>query len=270
MAVAAFSAVNAQTVIYSEDFNLSTVDNPPAGWIFEDMDADGYNFGDMYFVPDASGQPSTPISLISRSWQQSPLTPDNTATSPMIDLTNVTGNISLEWKVTAAKGSWDMEHYSVYVSTIQDPYEVVFEEAAFSETYNDPANLGTQYTRTVDLNAFAGQQIYVTFRHHDVTDMDYISIDDVKVSTDANMAVGDINASKVSLYPNPVKESFELKLSQAYNTAKTEVTITDLTGKKVKTFAAGASYNVADLAKGVYVVTITDGVNKFTQKLIKK
>ncbi|MBS7333376.1 MAG: T9SS type A sorting domain-containing protein [Weeksellaceae bacterium] len=268
LAVAAFSA-NAQTVVYSEDFNNASEDNPPAGWAFEDMDGDGFNFGDMYYVPNSLGEPSTPVSLISRSWQVSPLTPNNTATSPLIDLTSASGTITLEWKVTAAAASWDMENYSVYVHTVEDVYEAIFEEPVFSETYNDPANAGTQYTRTVDISSFAGQNIFVTFRHHDVTDMDYLSLDDVTVKAET-LGLANMNASKVSVYPNPVKDEFKLNLSAAYNSAKTQVTVTDLTGKKVKTFAAGETYNVSDLAKGVYILTVTDGANQFTQKLIKK
>lgn len=268
-ALAAFSA-NAQTVIYSEDFNSATVDNPPAGWVFQDMDGDGYNFGDMYFVPNSAGEPSTPVSLISRSWQVSPLTPNNTATSPLIDLTNASGAITLEWKVTAANNvSWNSENYSVYVHTVEDVYEAVFEEPVFTETYTGAGGFPGVQTKTVDISSFAGQSVFVTFRHHDVTDMDYLSLDDVTVKAEV-LGVADMNAAKVSVYPNPAKDEFKLNLSAAYNSAKTEVTVTDLTGKKVKTFAAGESYNVSDLGKGVYILTITDGVNKFTQKLIKK
>lgn len=88
--------------------------------------------------------------------------------------------------------------------------------------------------------------------------------------TNNTMSVSDVDAAKVSVYPNPVKDEFKLNLSSIYNSAKTQVTVTDLTGKKVKTFAAGEAYNVSDLAKGVYILTVTDGANQFTQKLIKK
>lgn len=270
LAVAAFNTVNAQTVIYSEDFNSATVDNPPAGWAFEDMDGDGFNFGDMYFVPNSAGDAASPISLISRSWQVSPLTPNNTATSPLIDLTNETGTVTLEWKVTAANNVlWNSENYSVYVHTVEDVYEAIFEEPLFTETYNGQGGFPGIQTKTLDISSFAGQSIFVTFRHHDVTDMDYLSIDDVKVIGGA-LGLSDMNASKVSVYPNPVKDEFKLNLSSAYNSAKTEVTVTDLTGRKVKTFGAGDTYNVSDLAKGVYILTVTDGTSKFTQKLIKK
>lgn len=269
VALAAFSA-NAQTVIYTEDFNSASDVNPPAGWVFQDMDGDTNNFGDMYYVTDISGQPSTPISLISRSWQGEPLNPDNTATSPLIDLTNVSGPITLEWKVTAANSVlWNSENYSVYVHTLEDVYEAVLEEAVFTEIYAGAGGFPGQQTKTVDISSFAGQSVFVTFRHHNTYDMDYLSIDDVTVKTDA-LGVADMSAAKVSVYPNPVKDEFKLNLNPAYNASQTQVTVTDLTGKKVKTFAAGEAYNVSDLSKGVYILTVTDGTNQFTQKLIKK
>ena len=267
LTLAAFTA-NAQTVVYSENFNTATVNNPPAGWVFEDMDGDGYNFGDMYQVTN-NGVPITGVSLISRSWQQVPLSPDNTATSPMIDLTSIEGAVTLEWKVQAAAASWDLENYSVYVHTSEDVYEAVLENPVFSEIYNDPANAGTLYSRSVDISSFAGQNIFVTFRHHNVYDMDWLSIDDVTVKAE-NLGLSAVNVAKASIYPNPVKDEFKINLSSSFEAAKTQVTITDVTGKKVKTFGAGESYNVSDLAKGVYILTISDGVNNFTQKLIKK
>lgn len=269
LTVAAVSA-NAQNVVYFEDFNSATVANPPAGWTFEDMDGDGYNFGDMYFVPNTTGQPSTPISLISRSWQVKPLTPDNAATSPLIDLTNVTGPIKLEWKVTAAGNrAWNSENYSVYVHTLEDVYEAVLETPVFTETYDGAGGFPGVQTKNVDISSFAGKSVFITFRHHDVTDMDFLSLDDVKV-TGETLGVSDLNKSKVSLYPNPVQDEFKLNLSQAYTASKVQVTVTDLTGKKVKSFSAGEAYDVSDLGKGIYIVTVTDGVNKFTQKIVKK
>ncbi len=162
---------------FSDDFNDENVSD----WTRIDSDGDGKNWADMFFVPDSNGNPTTPVSLISRSWQVSALTPDNWIISPAINLTSATGSLSLNWKVKCAAAEWDKEHYSVYVGTASDIASLQASSVQFSETYDDPANLGTQYNRTLDVTSFAGQTIYVAFRHHNVTDMDYISIDDVVV-----------------------------------------------------------------------------------------
>ncbi len=174
---------NAQTY-FSADFNDSKITD----WTRYDADGDGKNWGDTFVINDSSGNPATPFGLISRSWQTNPLTPDNWAVTPAIDLTNVTGTVTLKWTVRAAAESWDKEHYSVYAATDKTIAALSASPVTFSETYDDPANLGTQYTRTLDLSSLAGQVVYVAFRHHNSTDMDFILIDDVVVKSPDTVA----------------------------------------------------------------------------------
>jgi hypothetical protein len=176
-------ATYGQTYFF-DDFNDQNVSD----WTRYDVDGDGKNWADIFFVPDAEGNPVTPISLISRSWQVNPLTPNNWIVSPAINLAAATGSTVLSWKVQCAAAEWDLENYSVYVSTASDMPTLMASAVTFSEVYNDPANAGTSYLRTLDVSSFNGQTIYVAFRHHNVTDMDFISIDDVKVAAPATSA----------------------------------------------------------------------------------
>ena len=78
-----------------------------------------------------------------------------------------------------------------------------------------------------------------------------------------------INSSKISIYPNPVKESFNLKLNSSIKTTSTE--LFDLTGKRLRNFGERTSdLNISDLPKGMYLLKIqtTDGKH-FSQKLLK-
>lgn len=171
-------SVSAQTY-FSDNFN----DQDVSDWTKYDVDGDGKNWGDIFQITDTNNNPVTPVSLISRSWQTTPLTPNNWIVSPAINLTSATGQIDLFWKVQCAAASWDNERYSVYVGTASDITSLQASTVKFTEVYNDPANAGTQYSRSLDVSSFAGQTIYVAFRHHDVTDMDFISIDDVVVKS---------------------------------------------------------------------------------------
>ncbi|GGG54769.1 T9SS-dependent choice-of-anchor J family protein [Epilithonimonas arachidiradicis] len=175
--------VSAQTY-FSDNFD----DEDVSDWTRIDADGDGRNWADIFVVPDENGNPTTPVSLISRSWQVSALTPDNWIISPAINLTSATGTVSLNWKVKCAPFEWDKENYSVYVSTSNTTAALLASPVKFTETYDDPENLGRQYSRTLDVSSFAGQTIYVAFRHHNVTDMDYISIDDVVVKSPETVA----------------------------------------------------------------------------------
>lgn len=175
---------SAQTY-FSDNFNDSNVSD----WTRYDVDGDGIQWGDIFQITNTGGTPVTPLSLISRSWQTDPLFPNNWIVSPAIDLSTATGKqVMLNWKVMAAAAAWDQEHYSVYVATTSDLASLQASPVKFSETYDDPANLGTQYSRTLDLTSFAGQTVYVAFRHHDSTDMDFISIDDVVVKSPDSVA----------------------------------------------------------------------------------
>ncbi len=102
-----------------------------------------------------------------------------------------------------------------------------------------------------------------------VNNVTYGEYEDYTVNV-SQLGVGDVNNASFALYPNPVKDAFTVKLSSEFDAAKVAVTVTDLSGKTVKTFGASDSYNVTDLSKGVYVVTITDGKNTETKKIVKK
>lgn len=76
--------------------------------------------------------------------------------------------------------------------------------------------------------------------------------------------------SRVVVYPNPTVDSFKLTLPSESKNAKTEVSIYDQSGKKVKSYQLSDSYNVSDLPKGIYIVKVNDGQNIKATKLIKK
>ena len=76
--------------------------------------------------------------------------------------------------------------------------------------------------------------------------------------------------SRVVVYPNPTADSFRLMLPSESQQAKTEVSVYDQSGKKVKSFSLADSYNVSDLPKGMYTIKVKDGQNIKATKLIKK
>ena len=55
--------------------------------------------------------------------------------------------------------------------------------------------------------------------------------------------------------------------------SNTEITITDIMGKKIyvqKVAAAASTLDISDFQKGIYFLTITDGVKSTTRKFIKE
>lgn len=261
--LAGFMTVNAQTVIWSDDFN----DEDISDWTLYDEDGDGYEWSAAQLVNGDTGEPiGTPI-ITSVSWSSidGALNPDNWIVSPAIDLTSASGEITLKWSVFASDPLYNQENYGVYVATENSVDALVAAGELFTE-FDIPAELEE---RILDLSDFAGETVYVAFRHYDVSDQFRLGIDDVSVEG-GTMTVSDLNKNISSVYPNPVVDSFNVNLSSKFNANNVTVTVTDLAGRTVKTFGAASSYNVADLAAGVYVVKITDGQNTETKKIVKK
>ena len=78
-----------------------------------------------------------------------------------------------------------------------------------------------------------------------------------------------INSSKIVVYPNPVQDSFSVKMDKSIKIVQTE--LYDLTGKKLKTFGNKTTdLNISELPKGLYLLKIkTLNGKSFNRKLIK-
>ena len=79
-----------------------------------------------------------------------------------------------------------------------------------------------------------------------------------------------IGASKISVYPNPVTDTFSINKGKSEDIKAVE--LFDFTGKKVKSFQnSSENLSVSELPKGGYVVKIQTTSGKvYNQKLIKK
>lgn len=88
----------------------------------------------------------------------------------------------LEWDVapTANTPEYRAEYYSVWVSTDgtnPDNFVMVWDETLSTTEPN-----WEYQAREVDITNFGGEIIHVAFRHHNITDMDRIVIDNVKIT----------------------------------------------------------------------------------------
>lgn len=169
--IMAFCA-KAQQTLLQEGFETSTL---PTGWTIIDNDNDGYNWFPTLSVTENYSYHSGSGCITSASWDSDAgaLTPDNWLITPAI---NLTSNATLTFWVVGQDPSYAAENYSVYVATSNTV-------AAFTAT--TPVLTGTAtdtYTQqTVNLSAYTGQTVYIAFRHHNVTDMFMLNIDDVEI-----------------------------------------------------------------------------------------
>jgi len=182
------SQINAQTY-FSEDFESGL-----NSWELYDEDGDNNNW-EVNDYNDGQGNVAT-----SASWlNPNPLTPDNWMVSPAIDLSSATGlDVVLEWVVKAQDQDWADENYSVYINSSDDISTMETDGALFNEVIGTTPG-GNYVSRSIDVSSYAGGQVYIAFRHHNVSDQFSINIDDVAVRSPLqnDLAVTAINVDNL-------------------------------------------------------------------------
>lgn len=82
--------------------------------------------------------------------------------------------------------------------------------------------------------------------------------------------ISEDHLSSLNIYPNPAKDLLTIEM---YFTEGTEVRISDVAGRRMKTILAGQNpgINVSDLCKGIYFVSIfKDSEKIYTAKFVKE
>ena len=255
-----------QSVVYEDDFN----DEDISDWTLFDEDGDGNNWS-VVQIQDANGNPvGTPV-IRSNSWTQTagPLTPDNYAVTPAIDLSNASGTITLEWVVTAADDSFADENYTVYVTDAGNSVsDLNAASISFNEivTDNGPGGLDNPYTKTLDISNLAGSSaVYVAFRHHNVTDQFTIEIDDVSVTAE-NLSSDEFALSNFEFFIN--ENNLNLTANQSFD----QINVFDLSGKQImnKNLSSNEeNISIQNLANGLYLAKVQIGDQTKTFKFIK-
>lgn len=161
----------AEPILLTETFDSGI----PATWANIDKDGDGYTWGvSSQMIGGALGFSGE--SAISMSYNNAvgPLTPDNYLVTPEIKITH--NGYQLSYYVGASDADWCNENYSVLVGTLN------------GNTFTTLGTLTTEVVQTADftqktfnLDAYKGQTVRIAFRHHDITDMYTICIDQVEV-----------------------------------------------------------------------------------------
>lgn len=292
--VAGMTAINAQTVIFEDDFE-SYEDFAIDGigdWIMIDVDGSGtYSGGGGEFPnqfdpkafmvfnmfsagvtnDDGSGEeeryfdPVDGFDKYMAAWASETPSNNDWMISPAITL-GAAGN-TLEFVHKSLSSTYGYETFNVMIYAGSGvPTTTDFTALDTNLTSN---SWQSWLTYTKDLDAYAGQTVRIAIQCTS-NDAYMFMVDNFKVTTEDTAAVSDLNGTKSSVYPNPVVDSFNVSLSSKFNANNVTVTVTDMAGKEVKSFGSASSYNVSDLAAGVYVVKITDGKNTETKKIVKK
>ncbi len=236
---------------------------PPLGWQNIDADEDGIPW--LHGVQAELEPQEGEKCAISLSWSNVPLTPDNWLITPAIVLPEA--DYQLSYWVGAFDVNYYEEHYSVLISTTGTEIEDF--TAILSQTLEsiDWVNI------ILNLNDYAGETIYLAFRHHDVTDQNLIKLDNIVVEETPVSVEDELSVALVTRlnknYPNPFNPvtsiSFSLK-----ETSEVKLEIFNVKGQKVKTLLNndlsagehtikwnGRNDNNSEVGSGVYFYRLT-------------
>ena len=171
-AAKSFGAKNSGDTIFSFPWSEGFEDSI-SGYTFIDYDNDGFNWwlGESEEIAHSG---TTIIVSSSFDIDQGELTPDNWMILPIFAIPVDSTNMVISWYEGAPYFQYT-EYYSVYVDTTG---RTVADFLATTPVYSG-TTIGSWVKRSVDLSSYAGKNVNIAFRHHNVTDQYYLLIDDI-------------------------------------------------------------------------------------------
>jgi thiol-disulfide isomerase/thioredoxin len=236
-------------------------------WKNMDRDDDG-NIWSHLDSEDAAYNSTRAVGSSSFIDNVSSLDPDNLLRLPKLLIEE---NTTLSYFVKAKDADY-LDNYAVLVyetheeSLIDEGAFVVFEEIVPGDDYTQ---------RLIDLSAFAGQEVYIAFRHHNSEGNYWMYLDDIYVYA-APLSVFDNEIqSSLSLFPNPTNSSCYVTFStpvkenvniQFFNIQGQQVFNREVTavGNQVEHFS------LSSLSPGVYLVKVSSESNQGYKRLVKR
>ena len=176
-----------QTQVVIWDFETDPLED---GWQFIDADGDGSNWGRSSLITPNSGT----YSIASASYDGGARTPDNWAVTPLTELPE--GTITLAYAIKSYSSSYP-ETYRIYVGTTDNIEEM---QPVTDDLTSHPDE--NWHDETVDISDYAGQSVYLAFRHYNCTDQWRFFIDDVELLADESGGGSD----PTPVDPNPPAE----------------------------------------------------------------
>lgn len=162
---------------FEEDFDEGHL----LDWILIDADGDAHNWqlpseGGMGFG-NSNGM------MVSYSYDNassSPLTPNNFMVSPRVTLPE---NAVILFYASAMDEAYPAEHFGVAISTTvnDDPSAFTLLQEWTLSAKGDENRQGGWHRYSVDLSAYAGQEVYLAIRHFNSTDKFAICVDEIFV-----------------------------------------------------------------------------------------
>ena len=162
---------------FEEDFDEGRI----LDWTLIDADGDAHNW--QLPSEDGMGFGNSNGMMVSYSYDNastSPLAPDNFLVSPRVTLPE---NAVMLFYASAMDEAYPAEHFGVAISTTvnDDPSAFTLLQEWTLSAKGDENRQGGWHRYSVDLSAYAGQEVYLAIRHFNSTDKFAICVDEIFV-----------------------------------------------------------------------------------------
>jgi hypothetical protein len=172
--------------LFTDDFSDADASN----WTI--LDANGDTADDWTLVNESNWSPAfgiyTNYFMASYSWNGVAYSPNNYLSTPLINIPAGSTNLNLSY--FAGSGSdpgFFSENYEVWISSSIGSQVNITAGTRLVDTVI-PAVGGATYNVPIP-NSFAGQNVYISFRHHDTTDEWLLGIDNVVVTAQQTVSI---------------------------------------------------------------------------------
>lgn len=236
-------------------------------WKNEDRDSDGFVWSKIESDDEDMGY-NSPTAVGSSSYidNEGSLNPDNLLRLPKL---HIEENTKLSYYVKAKDANY-LDNYSVLVyETLVDSLLDEGEYDVFTETVE-----GEDYVqRIIDLSDYAGERVYIAFRHHDDENNYWMYIDDIYVYA-TPLSVDDFEMqTSLALYPNPANSSCYVTFSVAQR-QEVKIDFVNIQGQMVESRVVNAvgseiqHFDLSSLAAGVYLVKVSSENDRAYKRLV--
>ncbi len=170
----------------SSEFRFDFEDGTLNGWIALDADKDGYTWANSKkYSQTECGYQSWHSAMSHSCIETTALKPDNYLVTTK--KYHITEGSKLRFNVSAENKTYSQEHYGIAISTKSNynssDFTTLWEETLPKDESSATFH-GVWYEKTVDLSEYAGQDVYIAFRHFNCTDQFWINIDNVELTTE--------------------------------------------------------------------------------------
>lgn len=173
-----------------------------------------------------------------------------------------------------------IDGFDVYFTTGgMEPYndvdpgvtEIAYSQESYLSSSTDFKPTDTLWTqKTVSMNEFAGENVYITF-HHNALDMEVLRIDNFLILETNNMSMDENELNDISIFPNPSNGVFTVSSPEV---AEYKIEVINVLGELISTSVVhgmlNEKFNMSDFNSGLYFVKVSNGVNENTQRIIIK